>query len=164
MMHNLANISTWKKLIYALGFTPPSDNFAKADYKEYLATLNEVPSGTQGIDPNSFFPWLKETGRINNWQYITLVPGLVVETIHTAMVGWDGALLVLSLTQRAYNEGLSAEPWTLESGEVPNPSLGHAIASVVYGPNDFGIVTWGMMKSMSDEFCEACVYGCYVFN
>lgn len=164
MIQNLAAASTWGKLLYKLGYRPPTNGFAKADYTQYLATLNEKPSGTQGVDPSSYFAWLLAQGQIKEWKFIPLVAGSVVSTIHEAMYDWDGCLVTLGLTTRAYQEGISSIPWTIEPGEVSSPTLGHAVADVSYGPSFDGVVTWGFMKSMSSEFMEACCWGCYVFN
>jgi hypothetical protein len=161
MMHNLANSSSWKRLLYKIGFKVPSNAFAKADYAEYLATLNEVPSGTAGIDPGSFFAWLKATGRIKDYAQVT---NLSIENVHAEMISMDGVLLTLNLTQRSYNQAFSKEPWTLENGETPDPLLGHAVADVSYDATDDGVVTWGIVKSMSRAYFEACVTGCWVFN
>lgn len=161
MVHNLAVSSTWKKLLYRVGFRPPSNAFAKADYAAYLATVGEVPSGTAGIDPNSFFPWLVSTGKIKDWSSVSLTPGSIVTSIEQACVDGIGCMLTLNLTRRAYN---STRDWVVEPGDTPDPSLGHAIADVVYNPEFHGVVTWGSMKSASVDFLELCVTGCYIFS
>lgn len=165
MVHNVATSSTWKKFLYRLGFTPPSNKFAVQQYTDFLATLNEKPSGTMGVDPLTFFTWLKSTGQINDFQQIPIgFSPFALDNVHEAMIQWNGCMLVLNLTNRAYDTGLEHIPWTIEPGDTPNPMLGHAIALVAYNPEMNGIVTWGMMKEMSNDFFTTCVYGCWVFN
>ena len=160
MVHNVAKASTWKKLLYRIGYRPPHDPFAVEEYTAFLATLHEKPSGTQGVDPFTFFTWLKGNNKIEDFQSIPAT----LDAIHAAMIEWDGCMLILNLTNRAYNIGLSHRPWILEPGDVPNPMLGHAVALVEYGPEMNGIVTWGEMKDMSNDFSNECVYACWVFK
>src|ERR1035437_4395147 len=71
MVHNLATTSSWKKLLYRLGFKPPSTKFTLELYTEFLATLGEKPPET-GINPEQWFPWLLTKGSITEWQAVAL--------------------------------------------------------------------------------------------
>lgn len=165
MMHNLATASSWKKLLYRVGFKVPTNGFAIEDYTEFLATLDEKPSGTMGVDPLQYLPWLVSKGIIKWWANYAISEGpsdTKMDTIHGAMVEYNGAMLLVELTERAYQAGTSPIPWTIEAGEVPDPNLAHAIADVSYGPSFDGIVTWGIMKSASSAFIQECAYGLFV--
>lgn len=164
MVHNVAAASSWKKLLYRLGYRPPHDPFAIEEYTAYLATLNEKPSPTTGVDPASFFAWLKSLGKIKDYAQIDITGPSGEDSLHQAMIDWNGCLLALELTDCAYSNPFNGRPWMIRVGDVPDPNLGHAVALVVYGPLNDGVVTWGEVKNMTREFTKACVYACWVFR
>lgn len=165
MVHMLASSSSWQRLLYRLGFNPQIDLKPVEEYTQFLATLNEKPSGTQGVDPGQFLAWEQSRGRVTEWQFIQVhTGGNMEDIIHQAMVDWEGTILCLDLTLRAYNNGTNRGPWELEPGDTPDPTLGHSIALVEYGPKYNDIITWGINKRMSYPFTEATVYGCWVFK
>jgi hypothetical protein len=163
MVHNLATTSSWKKLLYRLGFKPPSTKFTLELYTEFLATLGEKPPET-GINPEQWFPWLLTKGIITEWQAVALD----APSVQQALIDWKGCLIALMLTDHAYQYTFTKEPWEMLPGDVPDPKNGHAVALVSYNQTDYGVVTWGRMKSMTNEFAAAypagCVYGCWVFK
>jgi hypothetical protein len=160
MVHHLAVTSTWKKLLYRLGFKPPSTKFTVALYTKFLASLGEKGPLT-GIYPGQWFPWLKAQGIITDWKEI---PTDAVE-IKQAMIDWKGCVLSLALTSYAYNNTFGNVPWEIRGPEdTANPNLEHAVALVTFDETDYGVVTWGRMKSMTDQFFSTCVNGCWVFK
>lgn len=164
MVHNLAAASTWQKLLYRLGYRPPHDPFAVELYTEFLSTLSEKPSGTQGVDPFTFFTWLKSKGIIEDFAQIDITGSNGEDAIHQAMVDWNGCLLVLLLTTYAFDNYWNGKAWDMRPGDVPNPALAHAIALVEYGPLQDAAVTWAQIQSMTRAFTKACVYACWVFK
>jgi hypothetical protein len=161
MVHNIAASSSWKKLLYRAGYRPPHDPFAVVLYTEFLATLNEKPSGTQGVDPFTFFTWLKVKGIIQDFQQIDITaPG--EDAMHQAMIDWSGCLLALNLTTYAFDTALNGKAWDVRPGDVP--AFGHAVALVEYGPLNDAVVTWGQIQSMTRAFTKECVYACWVFK
>lgn len=168
MIHNLAAASSWKKLLYRLGYRAPHSAFALKEYADFLLTLNEVPSPTQGIYPEQFFAWLKATGRIVDYQQVPLgLQGSAgnEDVIRQAMLDWNGCVLGIEMTPRVYAEGVTpGVTWDLLPGDVVSPKLGHAVAMVAFSPDRNAIVTWGLMKEMTTALTNAAVYGCWVFK
>ena len=158
MVHNVATASTWKRLLYRTGFVVPTTTTTLDDYAAYLATVNLKPGPYQGTSVAGYLGWLKEQGKITSLENIT---DLSEASIRAAMVQWTGVSLTLTLTQRAYDEWDTEKPWTLNPGEVP-ADLWHEVACVQYGQN-YGVVTWGRMKTMTPGFLRACVKECWGF-
>lgn len=159
MIQNLATTSTWKKLFYRIGFTPPSTQFTVDLYAEFLATLHpaEQPGGDVGVNPTAWFTWLQGCGTIKSWSQVPTDE----DSIHQAMIDNKGCMLTVSLTNYAYAHPW--RPWLVQTGDVPNPSLSHAVALVAYGSVNDSVVTWGFMKSMTHDFTQLTITGCYVF-
>ncbi len=170
MVKHLSTASTWKRLLYKLGWQPPSSLFALQTYRDYLATNHQTPGPDVGIDPESFFAWLKATGQITDYGQTDMSAGVDAngltreDRMHADMIAYNGLLLALSLTNRAYDDFYFNEPWEILPGDVPNPALGHAVALVVYGPQMDGVVTWDRMKSMTRQFVEVCVGAAWWFE
>ncbi len=171
MVKHLSTASTWKRLLYKLGWQPPTGAFALTTYRDYLTTQGQKPGATVGIDPGSFFAWLKSTGQIIDYGQTDVSPGVdangltMEDRIHADMIAHNGLMLTLGLTNRAYDEPLYvSEPWSLQPGDVPNPKLDHAVALVTYGPEMDGVVTWARMKSMTRAFTQACIYTAWWFE
>lgn len=170
MVKHLATASSWRRLLYKLGWQPPTSAFAMTTYRDYLATQGEKPGPDVGLDPASFFAWLKSTGQITDYGQTDMSAGTDAngltreDRMHADMIAHDGVLLALSLTNRAYDDFYSKQPWEILPGDVPNPQLGHAVALVTYGPEMDSVVTWDRMKSMTREFTNVCVYGAWWFE
>ena len=164
MIHNLAAASSWQRLIYRLGYRVPHSPYAVQEYVDFLATIGEKAG--VGVNPDQFLAWEKEKGRILEYQYVQLnglaAPDLL-DTLNQAMIDWNGCLITVALTNRAYDEGTLRGAWHLEPGDVPNQNLEHAVALVAYGPRMESVVTWGEMKDMTRPFTEATINGCWVF-
>lgn len=160
MMHNLATTSSWEKLLYRIGFTPPTNKIAVEDYTAFLATLGERPSGTQGVDPGAFLTWRQSVGEIKGWMQL---PAIDSNSLREAMIQYNGVMLSLELTNRAYSTPMGRGPWVFLQGDTPNPMLGHEIAMVAYNNNLDFVITWGYMTGMTEEFATATVYAGYVF-
>jgi len=156
MIHHLATTSSWKRLLYRLGFKPPSTKFTLALYNEFLKSQGQAPN--TGIDPANWFVWLKANGIITDYKQVSL------DAVEQALIDWKGCLLGLELTPTAYNGTFGNVPWEIGPGDVPNPNLFHAVALVTYNTTDYGCVTWGRMKSMTNEFFTTCAFGCWVFK
>ena len=171
MFHNVSSASTWKLLIYRLGYRPPHALFALKEYADFLLTQGEKPGPSVGVDPLQFFTWLKANGKITDFQQIVIGQNNNIfydpkknNIIRQAAVDWDGCLLTLYLTKRSYDAGLEHKAWDILQGDVPLYALAHAVAMVAFDPNYNGIVTWAMMKDMTIEYTNYCVYGCWVFK
>ena len=158
MVHNVAASSWWKRLAYVAGYRPPSNQYAISEYADYLATVGEKPGPSTGVDPSSFLAWEEQKGRVKNWQYYPTTTAGASDTVRQVMLQWNGCIVGLFLTERAYN---ARGAWVLEPGDTPLFSLSHAVAMVAYAGDMNGIVTWGQMKEMTVEFTNATVYGCW---
>ena len=163
MVHNLDATSTWKKLLYRIGFRPPHAGFTLELYTQYLATQGEKPGPDVGVVQQNWFTWLKAQGKIVDFEQIT-APPITPDAIKQLMIEWKGCLLGLFLTENAYQNYWKNESWDIRVGEKPNPALNHAVALVSYHGSDYGVVTWGQMKTMTESFLTACVYGVWVFK
>jgi len=161
MALNVLNGSSFKKILYRLGFRVPGTKFALKEYTAYLATLGQKP-GKTGVAPDGWLNWQKEQGNVLGWKYVE-VPGqaLSEQSLRTALDNFGGAILVGCLTSAAYNQ--MANPWVVNKGDVPNPNLGHAVAFLDYTDTDDRCVTWGKWHGMTIDFRELCFNGAFVF-
>ena len=163
MVHHVAKASTWHKVLYVLGFKVPGNRLSYQDYQEFLATLDEIPSPTTGVNVPQFFNWLKARGDIKDWAEVPFTTDWNDAVRLGTYVG-DGALVTLNLTKRAWEQGTDVHKiWSLDPGEVPDPSLGHAVANVFYRKNN-GVVTWGRVKEMDVDFTNVCVNSVFIFT
>lgn len=170
--HNVQAASTWKKILYRLGFKVPTTGMALADYTDYLATLDEKPGPTMGIDPEGFFAWAKSTGRITDWGIVLAdasspLGANSTEMVKEAMIAHRGCLIVLTLTEQSYvSASIPGGRWVTGVGSQyqPNPKLQHAIALVEYNTGWLACVTWGFLVYLSPSFFAQCVSGCYWFE
>lgn len=158
MIHNLATTSWWKRLAYRIGYQPPSNAYAISEYAAYLATVGEKPSPVNGVNPDDFLAWEQKQGRVNSYQFYPTTTANASDTIREVMLQWNGCMVGLLLTERAYE---AQGAWVLEPGDTPSINLAHAVAMVAYSNDMNGIVTWGKMKEMTVEFANATVYGCW---
>src|ERR1035437_7965638 len=69
MVHNLATTSSWKKLLYRLGFKPPSTKFTLELYTEFLAPVGKKPP-EPGTNRGQWSPWLLTKEIIRGWQAV----------------------------------------------------------------------------------------------
>lgn len=165
--HEVANGSNWKKIIWKLGFKPPHTKYTIDIYAEYLATLGEKPSATNGVDPAAFFAWAQTKGMIKDWGQLTQPLPLDQDAVKQLMLAHDGCILGVTLTPDAYQaQAFSGGHWTY--GSTPNlqPKAGlfHAIALVAYSPEWFTAVTWCFQVYLSPEWFTNCVWGAYWFD
>ena len=158
MVHGLAHASSWKKLLYRTGFVVPTNTLTLDDYHAYLATLGEKGNDV-GVDPSNYLAYLKTRGQIKDWGSSALDEASVRETMASKV----GCGLTLELTPRAYNRVYDHLPWDISPGDKPDPSLYHEVALVAYGEN-YGVVTWGQMKTMTPLFLNTCIRGCNWFQ
>lgn len=172
MTKAVANASTWKKLLYTVGFRPAHSAYSIALYAQYLTTQGQQPGPNTGVDPNTFFPWLESKRLIQGWGTVNVdetfvdANGLAArDRLHQAMINYRGVLTCIELTRNAYTNFSNHEAWKVgpAAGDQPDPNLGHATALVAYGPLDDAVVTWGQMKSQTAGFTEACTYQAFVF-
>jgi hypothetical protein len=160
---NLLSTSTFKKLLYKIGFRPPHTAYSLELYAEYLATLNEKPSPNTGIDPTGWFEWCKTKGLITAWGAVDIKNQ---DAVKEAVVKYRGVLLTLELTYNSWRDAYyTKKTWTVgtDKNDQPNPTLNHAVALVDYTPGYFGIVTWGLFRTFSVDYYDACVNGVYWF-
>ena len=162
MVHNLAAASSWQRLLYRVGFRPPHNAYATAEYVDFLR-IHGMPRSS-GVDPAQFLAWEQSKGRVLDYQTIDISGPDPNAAIRQAMVDWDGCLLALEMTEEAYQIGTSRGAWILKAGQVVEPTLAHAVALVAYTPTMNAFVTWGIMKEMDVAFTNAAVYECLVFR
>lgn len=161
---NVTKASTWRKILYRLGFRPPTNAEAIDDYRTYLATLGETPSPTQGIYPDGFFAWLKAQGKIKDWGTIDYTNQSLVQQ---AMIEHRGVGLTMALTPSAIGkDAVQMAVWDVNvgRGNQPNQAYQHAVALVEYNPTTYAIFTWGETNRLTRAFYTACVNGCYWFE
>lgn len=160
---NVTAASTWRRVLYRLGFRPPHEAYTIAVYSEYLATVGEKPGPTVGVDPGAFFTWAKAKGLVKDFGSVEVTNREVVEQ---AMIDHRGLLLVLNLTRGSYTYAKPGALWNLGPAPqgVPDPQLGHAIALVAYDQAVYNCVTWGLVVRLTPEYFAACVYGAWYFD
>lgn len=143
--------SRWKKILYYLGYKPPSTKYTLALYAEYLATLGEKPGPETGVDPGSYLAWLLAQGDITSWGIIK------PEAANQAILDYRGILAAVALTTNSY-EGKPGALWIVgpNAKDQPNPQLGHGIAIVEYTPTEYTCVTWGYLQDMTVEYLDTC--------
>ena len=172
MVKGVANASSWKKLIYQVGFRPPHTPYALEIYAKYLATQNQKPGPNTGVDPLLFFPWAQENNLITAWGTVNVDPTFVDaaglsmrDRLHQAMINYRGVMTSIDLTENAYNYYMLRTPWHVgtRTADKPNPYLAHETALVAYGPALDEVITWGRMKSQTPAFTETCTYQAFVF-
>ena len=159
---SVTSLSTFRKLLFRLGFKPPTNKLALAEYTAFLATLGEKPSPTQGIYPNQFLDWLKAQGSIVEWAQVDAVNSGSETIVHQAMCDFRGVMLAGLLTSRSYTQNIG-KLWNVEPAEQPDPSLGHAVALVKYTPNIDTIVTWGYAQNMTPAYRGLCFTSAFVW-
>jgi hypothetical protein len=156
--------STWRKVLYRLGFRPPHGPYTIELYTEYLATLGEKPSATTGVDPGGFFQWLKDKQLIIGFAPIVLGADKNA-SIRQAAYDFNGALITMYLTNDQYNHFFNNKPLSVgpAPADQPNPNLYHAVAVPRWTSLYNIIVSWRQNKSMTLDATQACVQTCWVF-
>src|ERR1035438_5905559 len=104
--HEVTKASSFKKVVYKLGFRPPHENYTLAVYTEFLATQGMLPGPDAGIDPDQFFPWLLSKGMVKDWGK---VPVSDVDACKQAVVDHHGCLLTVPLTPACVGSERSEE-------------------------------------------------------
>lgn len=167
MALNVLNGSTFKRILYRLGFKVPGDKFALAKYTEYLATLNEKPSAETGVAPDGWLNWIKAQGQIFDWLQLPVQQGplLLETTLRSALDNFGAVMLVGQLSLNNYNNYGPRFVWKYgpEPQYQPDPSLGHAMAYLDYTQNTDLAVTWGQWQPMTITCREKCWNYAYVF-
>jgi len=162
MALNVLNGSSFKKIIYRLGFRVPGTKFALKEYTAYLATLGQKPGPESGVAVDGFLNWQKAQGNVLGWAYVVPAGATLTESaLRAALDNFGGVILAGDLTSTAYNQ--MANPWVLNAGDVPNPNLGHAVAFLDYNDTVDRIVTWGKWHAMTIAFRELCFDSAFVF-
>ena len=162
--HNVTSASTWRKILYRLGFRVPHEAYSIQIYTEYLATIGEKPGPTVGVDPQAFFVYAKAKGLIKDFGTVDVSN---LDAIKQAMVDHRGCLLELDLTPDAYVAGsVPGARWLIGNGPnyVPSPKFEHAIALVEYNVSTYACVTWGFLVYLTPDFFAKCVQGCWWFE
>ena len=162
MFKNIAKGSSFKKLLWKLGFHCPTNADAFNQYSAYLATQGQKPGPDVGVNVSSFLDWEKSQGNVVAWSQIdTWSPG-AEERLHQAMIDFRGVLLAGELTLNAIN---TEKMWTTGTSpnDQPNPNFGHAVALDHYTPKFDEVVTWGYRQKMTPEFRDLVFKGAFVF-
>ena len=167
MVKATTNASSWKKLLYRLGFTPPTPTEAIGLYGQFLATQGETLAQDPGTVVTTFLEFLKSQGNIVDWGSITLTSdrAATLDKVHQAMIDYRSAGLQVELTSNAYTDFLGGTPWHISTDKFdqPDPSLQHGVALVVYGKKYSTVVSWGQTKNATRAFMYLCMNGAYVF-
>ena len=157
-----ATASTWRKVLYRLGFTPPSNRRTVQLYTKFLATLNELPSATQGIDPATFLEWLRVQGEIVEWSAYPIGQDRTLSAVQAGYT-YGGAVLTLALTENMYNGFTDNHPWGIGNGPGNTPlwALNHAVALVRNTGKELVIATWDRNKVLTDPCADATITAIY---
>jgi len=126
MFKGLAKGSSFKKLLWKLGFHCPTNADAIADYTAYLLTLGEKPGVNVGVNGAPYFDWKVARGDYAAWSQIdTWSPGAEAR-LAEAMIRCRGVLLIGELTENAYINSSPKYEWKTGTGKgdvpVPTPS------------------------------------------
>ena len=164
MFKNIARGSSFKKLLWKLGFHCPTNQDAVAEYTAYLVTQGQTPGPDVGVNVDSFLNWQVTQGNVVAWSQVdTWSPG-AEDRIHQAMIDFRGVILAGDLTPNAYANYGPGTMWSTgrTPGDVPSPNLGHAVALDHYTPQYDEVVTWGYRQRMTPEFLQL-FNGAFVF-
>jgi hypothetical protein len=158
MTKNVSKASTFKKVLYKLGFRPPHAPYTVEVYREYLATQGQTPGPNAGVDPDSFFAWLKNKGMVKGWGSLATSNASQVEQ---AMIDHKGVLITVDASMLTADEESPNAIWDTTNKSA---SSDHAIALVKYDPTFFYCVTWGFIVRLTDNYWKNSTFGCYWFE
>lgn len=129
-------------------------------YFEYgIAQGEPGPYPDQGVDNGTWLKFLFDKGIIE--AFAELDPNNADE-VHQGMLDFGGVLTSVSLTADAEQLFGAHQPWTVASGEMPDPSMGHDILLAKYGPEGDTFVTWGALQLATVAWDSACITGAWV--
>jgi hypothetical protein len=78
------------------------------------------------------------------------------------MRAFHGVLLGVDLTDDADDLFNGGEPWTVASGEQPDPNEGHVVVKVGSDGREYDTdVTWGALQRATLAWSRACVQECW---
>ena len=165
MALEVINGSTFKRVLYRLGYRVPHSPFVVKEYTAYLATLGQKPSATTGVDPAGWLQWQQDQGNVLAWKQ--LPTPLTEAVLRQALDYFGGVMLGGELSQNAMG---SVGPWlnfawrySTNSFDQPDPNLGHEVAYLDYTKNMDRCVTWGQWQYMTITFREKCFTYGHVF-
>lgn len=166
MALNVLPTSTFKRILYRLGFKVPGEKFAIAKYTEYLATQGQKPGPDVGVAPDSWLAWQQSQGIVLGWKRVQDAQGNLSETsLRSALDKFGCVMLVGQLSINAYHNSGPRFVWKYgpEPQYQPDPNLGHAVAYLDYTPMIDYVVTWGHWQPMTITCREKCWTNAYVF-
>ena len=152
----------FKRWMYRLGFVIPDTQFALAEYDGYLYSIGQKPSSDPGVDPAGWLAWQQGQGNVLGWKQL---PNMTEDSLRQAMIDFGGVMLGGSLSNNSYHHWGPKILWrySLAVADQPNPSLGHMIAFVKYGPSFDTAITWGQFQRMTLEYRLKCFTYAFVF-
>ncbi len=157
---NVAKGSSFKKLLWRLGFHVPTNQMAIKEYGTYLASQKSPPNA--GVVASTYLNWKVARGDFAAWSQVDTWSQGSEERLHQAMIDFRGVILAGDLTLNSVN---TRQTWTIgtSSADEPNPNFGHAVALCHYTPQFDECVTWGYRQRMTREFRSLVFGGAFVF-
>ena len=159
------NGSSFKRILYRIGFRVPGTPFALKEYAAYLATLGQKPGPDTGVDPAGWLAWQQAQGNVLGWKQLPMP--LTEASLRAALDKFGGVMLGGELSQ---NADANAGPWlnwawtySTNKFDQPDPSLGHEVAYLDYTRNMDRAVTWGRWQYMTITFRIKCFTYGHVF-
>lgn len=158
------SLSTWRRILFRLGFRRPGDRYTFDEYRNYLATIGERPGAGVGTDVEGYLDYLKSLGKIIDWANVPLGadPELAA---NNAAAQYAGAMLTVELTWNMYDGFPSPEPWSVGTGpgNTRVTRLCHEIAYVRATADRDVIATWNVNKVATPEAIRLITVQCCVF-
>jgi hypothetical protein len=158
MTHEVATASTFKKVLYKLGFRPPHAPYTVEVYTEYLATLGETPGPNAGVDPQGFLTWAKSKGMVKDFGSVITSD---IYTAEQAMIDHDGLMLLVDASNLTAAEESSNAVW---DASTPSSGADHCIALVKYDPKYWYAVTWGFIVRLTQNYVTNATFGAFWFD
>jgi hypothetical protein len=125
--------------------------------EEYLAYDNGQDDGVVLADV--LMAWYR-AGKILGFAPVDHTDPAAVDA---AMQAFKGVIGGVDLTDDAGQLFSQGQPWTVASGEQPDPSEGHAIVKVrADGHSLDGWVSWGALQESTVQWTAACLQECWV--
>lgn len=147
---------------YQSSFAVPTTAVTEQLYFNYGKAMGE--QGTkpdQGVTNRTWLQYLYDQ-HIIEWygELDTTDP----DEIHAVMLACKGVLVAVELTQDAETLFAEHKPWTVAGGEQPDPTMGHDILLVAYGPVADTFVTWGALQQATVAWDSACIMDMWAFG